>query len=146
MCIIHRMKIDRKRRKSSFTTSLVIFAILVILGIFGKIPEARLLDDHTISDFLPSAGVSSYVTRFCPKIQFWQNPNIFMSFSPLFSTFFFSWNQSCQHPKNRQFSQEISWIFGQKMKISNSVSTKLKSINEFFTQLKLSFSKICTLK
>jgi len=45
------MKIDRKRRKCSFTTSLVIFAILVILGIFGKIPEARLLDDHTISDF-----------------------------------------------------------------------------------------------
>ena len=29
----------------------VIFGIPVILGIFGKIPEARLLDAHTILDF-----------------------------------------------------------------------------------------------
>ena len=45
-------------------------------------------------------------SNFCPKIQFWQNPNIFTSFSPKNSTIF-SGNQS--------------WIFGQKMKISNSV-------------------------
>ena len=29
----------------------MIFGIPVILGIFGKIPEARLLDAHTILDF-----------------------------------------------------------------------------------------------
>ena len=43
----------------------------------------------------------SYVTlfeksNFCPKIQFWQNPNIFTSFSP---------------KKNRQFSREIKVEF-----------------------------------
>ena len=34
-------------------------------------------------------------SNFCPKIQFWQNPNIFTSFSPKFFWQFFSWNQSC---------------------------------------------------
>ena len=73
---------------------------------------------------------------FCPKIQFWQNPNIFPSFSPKFFFFiFFSWNQSFQQliipkpqhffeffiPKNSTiFSGNQSWIFGQKMMILNS--------------------------
>ena len=35
-----------------------------------------------------------------PKIQFWQNPNIFTSFSPKFFWQFFSWNQSCQQLKS----------------------------------------------
>ena len=34
--------------------------------------------------------------KFLSKIQFWQNPNIFTSFSPKFFWQFFSWNQSCQ--------------------------------------------------
>ena len=61
-------------------------------------------------------------SNFCPKIQFWQNPNIF---NPIFFWHFFSWNQSCQQlkspkpqhfhefftQKNRQFSQEIKVEF-----------------------------------
>ena len=64
-------------------------------------------------------------SKFCPKIQFWQNPNIFTSFSPKFFWQFFSWNQSChqlkspkpQHSheffaqKNRQFSREFKVEF-----------------------------------
>ena len=48
-------------------------------------------------------------SNFCPKIQFWQIPNISRVFHPKKSTIF-SGNQS--------------WIFGQKMKISNSVKTR----------------------
>ena len=63
--------------------------------------------------------------NFCPKIQFWQNHNIFTSLSPNFFGQFFSWNQSCQQlkspkpqhfqdfftQKNRQFSREIKVKF-----------------------------------
>ena len=48
------------------------------------------------------------VKFFCPKIQFWQNPNIFKSFSPKFFWQFFSWNQSCQQlksPKPQHFHE-----------------------------------------
>ena len=64
-------------------------------------------------------------SNFCPKIQFWQNHNIFTSLSPNFFGQFFSWNQSCQQlkspkpqhfqdfftQKNRQFSREIKVKF-----------------------------------
>ena len=75
-------------------------------------------------------------SNFCPKIQVWQDHNIFTSFSPNFFWQFFSWNQSCQQLKSPKpqhfhefftqikstiFSGNQSWIFGQKMKISNSV-------------------------
>ena len=66
-----------------------------------------------------------------------QIPNIFTSFSPKFFWQFFSWIQSCQQLKSPKpqhfheffiqiffwhfFSWNQSWIFGQKMKISNSV-------------------------
>ena len=65
-------------------------------------------------------------SNFCPKIQFWQNPNILTSFSPNFFFWqFFWWNQSCQQlkspksqhfhefftQKNRQFSPEIKVEF-----------------------------------
>jgi len=64
-----------------------------------------------------------------------KNPNIFTSFLPNFFWQFFSWNQSCQQLKSPKplhfhefspkklaiFSGDQSWIFGQKMKISNSV-------------------------
>ena len=75
-------------------------------------------------------------SKFCPKIQFWQNPNIFTSFSPkffftiflvksklstaqkskttTFSRFFFP-------KKSTIFSGHQIRIFGQNMKISNSV-------------------------
>ena len=67
-------------------------------------------------------------SNFCPKIQFWQNPNIFTSFSPNFFWQFFSWNQSCQQlksskpqhfhefftKKNRQFFREIKVEFLEK--------------------------------
>ena len=74
-------------------------------------------------------------SNFCPKIQLQH----FHEFSPNFFWQFFSWNQSCQllkrakpqhfheffTPKNWQFSRgNQSWIFGQKMKISNSVDYK----------------------
>ena len=39
-------------------------------------------------------------SNFCPKIQFWQKPNIFTSFSPKFFWQFFSWNRSCQQLKS----------------------------------------------
>ena len=52
---------------------------------------------------------------FCPKIQFWQNPNIFTSFSPnFFFLQFFSWNQSCQQlksPKPQHFHEFFTQIF-----------------------------------
>ena len=61
-------------------------------------------------------------SNFCPKIQFWQNPNIF---TKIFFWQFFSWNQSCQQlkspkpqhfhefftQKDRQFSREIKVEF-----------------------------------
>ena len=52
-------------------------------------------------------------SKFCPKIQFWQNPK----FSRVF------------HPKKiDNFSENQSWIFGQKMKISNSVFKYLEQL------------------
>ena len=79
-------------------------------------------------------------SNFCPKIQFWQSPNIFTSFSHKIFWQFFSWNQSCQQlkcrkprhfheffnqKKPRQFSQEIKVEYlDKKMKISNSVAGK----------------------
>ena len=71
-------------------------------------------------------------SNFCPKIQFWQNPNIFTSFSPkYFLTIFlvkskFSTAKKSKtttfsqvfHPKKSIiFSGNQSWIFRQKMKI-----------------------------
>ena len=64
-------------------------------------------------------------SNFCPKIQFWQNPNISRVFYPNFSWQFFWWNQSCQQlkspkpqhfhefftQKNPQFSREIKVDF-----------------------------------
>ena len=69
---------------------------------------------------------------FCPKIQFWQNPNIFTSFSSKnFLTIFLvkSKLSTAKKSKNTTFSRVFHpekstkvAIFGQKMKISNSVS------------------------
>ena len=71
-------------------------------------------------------------SNFCPKIQLWQNPNIFTSFSPnFFLTIFLVKSKLSRakkskttifsrvfHPKNRQFSREIKVeFFGQKMKV-----------------------------
>ena len=71
---------------------------------------------------------------FCPKIQFWQNPNIFTSFSPKFFLTIFLVKSKLStakksktatfsrifHPKKNQqfFSGNQSWIFGQKRKIT----------------------------
>ena len=78
----------------------------------------------------------SKIQIFVQKFNFDKTPNIFTSFSPKFFWQFFSWNQSCQQlesPKPQHFrdfftqkkstiiSGNQSWIFGQKMKISNSV-------------------------
>ena len=75
-------------------------------------------------------------SNFCPKIQFWQNPNIFTSFSPQFFLTIFLVKSKLStakksktttfsrvfHPKKSTFfSGNRNWIFGQKMKISNSV-------------------------
>ena len=69
---------------------------------------------------------------FCPKIQLWQNPNIFTSFSPNFFTIFLVKSKLSTakksktttfsrvfHPKKKStiFSGNQSWIFVQKMKI-----------------------------
>ena len=76
-------------------------------------------------------------SNFCPQIPFWQNPNIFTSFSPkIFLTIFLVKSKLSTakksktttfsrvfHPKRSTiFSGNQSRIFGQKMKISNSVS------------------------
>ena len=74
---------------------------------------------------------------FVQKFNFDKTPNIFTSyFTQNFFWQFFSWNQSCQQLKSPKpqhfrefftpqkltiFSENQSWIFGQKMKISNSV-------------------------
>ena len=75
-------------------------------------------------------------SNFCPKIQYWQTPNIFTSFSPKFLTIFLVKSKLStvkksktttfsrffhQNKKSTIFSGNQSWIFGQKMKISNSV-------------------------
>ena len=71
-------------------------------------------------------------SNFCPKIQFWQNSNIFTSFfHPNFFWQFFSWNQSCQQLKSakpqhfHEFSPKtIRQFFSgiqSRMTISNSV-------------------------
>ena len=72
-------------------------------------------------------------SNFCPKFQFWQNPNIFTSFPPNFFLTIFLVKSKLStakkfktttfsrvfHPKNRQFSREIKvefldkkWRFG----------------------------------
>ena len=70
------------------------------------------------------------------KVKFLSKDSILTSFSPNFFWLFFSWNQSCQQLKSPKpqhfhefftqigstiFSGNQSWIFGQKLKISNSV-------------------------
>ena len=75
--------------------------------------------------------------NFCPKIQFWQKPNIFTSFSTKFLLTIFLVKSKLStakksktttfsrvfHPKKSIiFSGNQTSIFGQKMKISNSVS------------------------
>ena len=76
-------------------------------------------------------------SNFCPKNQFWQNPNIFTSFSPkIVLTIFLVKSKLSTAKKSKTttfsrvfqpqktptiFSGNQSWIFGQKMKISNSV-------------------------
>ena len=75
-------------------------------------------------------------SNFCPKIQFWQLPNIFTSFSSKFFLTIFlvkSKLSTAKKSKTKTFSRVLhpkistiffenqSWIFGQKMKISNSV-------------------------
>ena len=55
--------------------------------------------------------------KFCPKIakiQFWQNPKIFTSFSSKLFWQFFSWNQSCQQLKSPK-SQHFHKFFTQKI-------------------------------
>ena len=65
-------------------------------------------------------------SKFCPKIKFWQNPNIFTSFSPKFFWQFFSWNQSCQQLKSpkpqhfREFFTPKNWQFSRKIKVEFS--------------------------
>ena len=74
-----------------------------------------------------------------------QIPNIFTSFSQNFFWQFFSWNQSCQQLKSLKpqhfhefftpkkstiFSGNQSWIFGQKMKISNSLMYLNQSVSD----------------
>ena len=72
-------------------------------------------------------------SNFCLKIPFWQNPNIFTSFSPKFFLTIFlvkSKLSTVKQPKTTKFSRVFHpkridnfsrEIFGQKIKISNSV-------------------------
>ena len=90
-----------------------------------------------VRKMLPSSITLFEKSNFCPKIQFWQNPNLFTSFSLKFFLHFFSLNQRSQQLKSAKpqslrevfnikkvenFLGKSSWSFGQKMKISNSVS------------------------
>ena len=76
---------------------------------------------------------------FVQKFNFDNTPTFSRVFHPKFFWQFFSWNQSCQQlksPKPQHFHEFFtskkstifsgiqSWIFGQKMKISNSVFRK----------------------
>ena len=73
---------------------------------------------------------------FVQKFNFDKPPTFSRVFRPIFFWQFFSWNQSCQQLKSRKpqhfhefftpkKSGNQSWIFGQKMKISNSVEMRL---------------------
>ena len=73
-------------------------------------------------------------SNFCPKIQFWQNHNIFTSFSPKFFWQFFSWNQSCQQLKSPK-PQHFHEFFTQK--IDNFL------IKVEFLDKKLRFRTVC---
>ena len=86
-------------------------------------------------------------SNFFPKIQFWQNPNIFTSFSTKIFWQFFSWNQSCQQlkspkpqhfheffvPKNRQFYRKFKVEF---------LDKKWRFRTVFFFNLPKSLSRI----
>ena len=78
--------------------------------------------------------------KFLSKNSILTNPNIFKSIYPKFFGQFFSWNHSRQQlispkpqhfrefftpKKSTIFSGNQSWIFGQKMKISNSVKGRV---------------------
>ena len=73
---------------------------------------------------------------FVQKFNFDKTPTFSRGFHPKFFWQLFSWNQSCQKPKkpktttfsrlfhpkkSTNYSGNQSWIFGQKLKISNSV-------------------------
>ena len=77
---------------------------------------------------------------FVQKFNFDKTPTFWRVFHPNFFWQFFSWNQSCQQLKSPKpqhfhefftqnnstiFSGNQSWIFGQKMKILNSVKIRL---------------------
>ena len=85
----------------------------------------------------------AFPTNFVNTLLFWQNPNIFTSFSPqIFLTIFFVKSKLSAakkyktttfsrvfHPKkNLNFLWNQSWIFGQKMKISNRVNNLSKLV------------------
>ena len=94
---------------------------------------------------------------FGQKIQFWPNPNIFTSFSPKFFLTIFLVKSKLStakkpnttafsrvfHPKKLTiFSGDQSWILGQKMKISNSVT---KEDCRETGQFHIIFPKLCML-
>ena len=74
---------------------------------------------------IPADSTLFEKSNFCPKIQFWQNHNIFTSFSPnFFLTIFLAKSKlstttksktttlsRVNHPKNGQFSREIKVEF-----------------------------------
>ena len=85
-----------------------------------------------------SIRITPQSVRKWPKnVSFDKTPTFSRVFHPKFFWQFFSWNQSCQQlkclkpqhfhefftkEKSTIFSGNQSWIFGQKMKISNSVT------------------------
>ena len=88
--------------------------------------------DSVDGNFMHNCTLSEK-SNFVHKFNFDRTPTFSRVFHPKFFWQFFSWNQSCQqlkspkrvfHPKKSTiFSGNQSWIFGQKMKISNSVFT-----------------------
>ena len=75
-----------------------------------------------------------------PKIQFWQNSNIFTSFSLKFFCQFFSWNQSCQQLRSPKPHHNIFTSFSPKFFVTISlVKSKLSTAKKSKTT---TFSRI----
>ena len=130
----HRMKIQLFLAKVNPNGFIWVF--LGSLFIFSKC----LLVSNCNTYFSPFPHYSKSQI-FVQKFNFDKTPTISRVFHPNFFWQFFSWNQSCQQlkspkpqhfhefftPKKKStiFLENQSWIFGQKMKISNSVKMRL---------------------
>ena len=101
---VHCLIIGRLHLGSSSTIFVVQDWVFKFLSAFNEVKRLLYYPQYTLFE----------KSNFCPKIQFWQNPNIFKSFSSNFFWQFFSWDQSCQQlksPKSKHFHEFFTQIF-----------------------------------